>query len=110
MSDLTTFLAWFSGISENIKKQPTPAQWAKIRSKIADLETGAPQSAPVAPAAAPKPAKPRTPAAWRAQYIEALMGLGLDHDSAKDFADTATVDLSRDPAVAAKADSASMLN
>jgi len=110
MSDLTTFLAWFSGITENIKKQPTPAQWAKIKAKIAELEASGPQSSPVAQAAPPKPQKPKTATAWKAQYIEALMALGVDDESAKDFADMATVDLNRNPAEAAKADSASMLN
>lgn len=113
--DLKTFLAWFSGYAENIKQKPTPEQWKRIKAEIEKLKD-APMSAPIyaampaAPTPPAKPPKPTTPAQWRAQYQAALLELGLDEESAKDFTENSSVDLARDPADAAKADTASMLN
>jgi len=32
------FKAWFDGFTENIKEQPTKAQWARIRKRVAEVD------------------------------------------------------------------------
>lgn len=39
MMDLKQFMAWFEGYSENIEEAPTPKQWARIKARIADIDT-----------------------------------------------------------------------
>lgn len=115
--DLNTFMAWFSGYSENIKRTPTTEQWKRIKSEISKLEAAPPapraaaavQAAPAEPAPPPPKPKPTTKAQWKAQYQEALIARGLDPESAKDFTDTATVDLGMDPATVAHMDTANLI-
>lgn len=115
MNNLRDFLNWFSGYAENVKKQPTPSQWARIKEKVRVLEQMAdaePEvvAAPVAASKPPRMAKPTNEREWKSQYIGALVELGFDTDSAKEFAATVDVDLGKEPAVAARADGAHMLS
>jgi len=110
--DLQTFLAWFSGMEENIKKQPTPAQWARILHKVNELKTAPASPTPVSTSVpvAPRKTKPTTASGWKAQYEAALVAMGFDEESAKEFLASVNVDLTRDPAEAAKADAGPMMS
>lgn len=114
MNNLRDFLNWFSGYAENVKKQPTPSQWARIKEKVRVLEQMAdagPEAAAPAPVAKPtRMTKPSNAREWKAQYQGALIEMGVDSESAREFAATADVDLARDPVAAAKADAGPMLN
>lgn len=114
MSDLKSFLDWFEGFAENIKKQPTPDQWRRIKARVADL-----QKMPIRQSAAyteegmpavttPKPEKrmdkPKSARQWKAQYKGYLIEHGMDEESAKDFTDMVTVDLDMDPEYIARQD------
>lgn len=35
---LTEFKAWFEGYTENISKQPTQKQWARIQERVGEIE------------------------------------------------------------------------
>lgn len=115
--DLPTFLAWFTGYSENIKQKPTAQQWKRICDEIRKIEAPIAVAAPAARQTAQQPAAPvkqvkaapTTNAQWLAQYKEALMDEhGMDPESAKELAADAVVDLNRDPALSARADLADM--
>lgn len=112
MSEITSFLDWFDGFCENLTKQPTPKQWARVVDRINQLRALEPtktissealRAAEEARAMAPKPqpkAKPTTQSQWISQYTSALETLGVDPESARDFAESARkmgVDISRDP-------------
>lgn len=121
MSDqLKSFLDWFEGFAENIKKQPTPAQWSRIKARISDLQKIQAELRARAPeppisiedgmpaVTTPKPKKsmqkPTNARQWKAQYRAFLMENGVDEDSAKDFADVVQVDLEMDPEQVARQD------
>lgn len=116
MSDLPSFLAWFEGYAENINGRPTQKQWDRVVTKIKAIRAPvmreeAPVTRSVAPApsaalaqdqapdpfAKPPPSEPATEEEWIAQYIEALVDLGLDEDSAKDDAVSRDADMRRSP-------------
>jgi truncated hemoglobin YjbI len=107
MSDLPTFLAWFSGFAENIKTKPTAEQWARIVEKIEGIDPASsipPMSLSQATAmvTAPEPYKPTNATSWRALFTATLMEMGFDDDSAKEMAARAHPDLSIDAAAAAR--------
>lgn len=105
MSDLANFLAWFEGFAENIDGAPSEKQWGRIRDRIASLTVpSAGSCGPAAISAPPPPARPTTKAGWKAAYTEAAVNLGADLDTAMEMAGETVIDLSRDPAEAAKAD------
>lgn len=113
MSDLPTFLAWFSGFAENIKKQPTPDQWARIVAKIEQIDPGsAPQAGLYAPAAPNPPVetKPTTPLQWKSVFIGELVEIGFDLDSAKEIAAKAVPDLALDAKMAARQAAGPIMN
>lgn len=106
MSDLASFLAWFDGFAENIDK-PTPKQWDRIKTKIAELKASAPEpgmvpAAAMTPAPAQRMQKPTNKTQWISQYKGHLIEMGCDMDTATDFAAHAEVDLNRDPVEAAR--------
>lgn len=110
MTDLATFLAWFSGYAENIKQRPTVAQWKRIREEIAKIDPGsipapsrAASSAAAAPAEPPK-RKPKTKSEWIKQYTDALERDGMDPDSAREMAQGIEVNLHADPVASARTD------
>ena len=115
MNPLHDFLTWFDGWAENIDKAPTAKQWERTKAKVEQTRAIAPgavsQVSPAAaPAPPPPPAKPTTPTAWKAQYQGALMELGLDPESAKEYAQGVAVAMDRSPAAVAKETLAEMLN
>lgn len=114
MTDLKSFLCWFEGFAENIKKQPTPEQWGRIKARISSISEGgeaAVVAPPVAVQSGPAPMpKPTTEAQWLAQYQAALIDMGLDDESAADFAREAVVNMAADPAASARAAAGPFLN
>lgn len=115
MSEIRSFLDWFDGFAENLNKQPTPKQWQRVVERINQLRQFAPESTKEIPEAARRAAeeaqkmtasakrdvsKPRTEKEWLQRYQDALGDLGVDPESAKDFADQMKqmgVDIARDP-------------
>lgn len=107
--DLQTFLAWFEGFAENIDEAPTEKQWGRIKERIKQL-----QSAPAGYSLSPTPeqtkaptkvvAKPNTPSEWLDQYVTKLNNLGVDNETAADFAADIPmpVDMAKDPAAEAE--------
>jgi hypothetical protein len=110
MADLNTFLAWFSGYAENIKKQPTPSQWSRIKAEIAKIDPITVHVGSVGSAPPPMPARPNTPTAWKAAVQAALIEAGLDDESAKEMTADLPIELSREPAAVAKAMMTEMMN
>ena len=111
MADICSFLSWFDGFAENIKKQPTPEQWARIKSKVLDLEA-APEpraAAPAAPAAPALPVKPRNEREWRVLCEMALQEEGCDPATAGELMVGITPDMAMDPYIAARAACKEML-
>lgn len=112
-TDLRDFLNWFNGWAENIKARPSPAQWKRLKERVAELEARGSADHPghsVPPAAngnaVPSASKPKPPAtsaakAWRARVASELEGLGIDSDEAVAMADDA-VDDGRSPADVAR--------
>lgn len=39
-TELRDFLNWFDGFAENIKKQPTAAQWTRVKQRFAEMRVG----------------------------------------------------------------------
>lgn len=115
MADVKEFLSWFSGFAENIEEAPSEKQWQRVKAKIEELRAapvyaGAPfPPPPVVTPPAPL-AKPTNATQWRAQYQGALIELGADMDSAKEFAASVAVDLNVSPRAQAESDIGPMLN
>lgn len=115
MNDLQKFLAWFEGFSENISSVPTAEQWERVKGKIVLLDAaciaysdgGGVMAAPPPP---PKPVKPSTPTQWKAMYQGRLIELGVDMDSAREFAHDVAVNMDVMPDIQAEADVATLLN
>lgn len=45
--NLSEFKAWFEGFTENLNGQPNQKQWARIKSKIAEIKDAPPTSYPI---------------------------------------------------------------
>lgn len=114
MADVKEFLSWFSGFAENIEGAPTEKQWERVKAKIAELEVPVYAGAPFPPPPVVTPpaplAKPTNATQWRAQYQGALIELGADMESAKEFAASVPVDLNVSPKAQAEQDIGPMLN
>lgn len=114
--DLPTFLAWFEGFAENIDEAPTEKQWGRIKERIKQLQSapaGYPFPPPPEQAEAPAKivAKPKTPSEWLDQYVTKLNNLGVDNETAADFASDLPkpVDMSLDPSEVAEKAVAEMM-
>lgn len=116
MSDLKSFLDWFEGYTENIEGAPNTKQWERILSRVKTLTPGtadvsmAKQTAPDQPKPTPAKRRPRTEKEWRDQYIQTMMEMGVDEESAGEFAANAGADLSTDPDLAARTEVGDMMN
>lgn len=117
---MSRFLAWFEGFAENIEKQPSVKQWARIREEIGKLhettaapvvlaEGGKAEKAAVVLSVAAEPAPlaiPQTQKEWFDGYIAAMERLGWDAESALEMrgsgSDGVSFDPTEDPKAAAQ--------